>query len=239
MTDNIIIFNEYETMLEIYNNKYSICRFGDGEIYHLFQTKSKYKSGGQICSKIFQNKLEKVLTNTNKNILIGFSGHFSNKEFCDLNYKNQILSECSIKFFNEYKLKLKNKYPFLFLKKIYSAEITRLSQLNNYLPIIEIFDKMFSENNCVFIGNIKNINIIKSKFINKFKNIEFIEGPNLNAFNNYDDILNKINNIDEIKTKLILISLGPTSTILCYDLALQGNWTIDTGHYFDMLSKIS
>ena len=32
------------------------------------------------------------------------------------------------------------------------------------------------------------------------------------------------------KNKLILIALGPTATVLAYDLAKRGYWAVDIGH---------
>lgn len=237
-TSNIEMFNEYETMMKIYTEKCSICRYGDGEIYHMFQYKSKYKSGGQKCSSTFQQKLIDVLKNTNEKILIGFSGYYCDDDFIKDNYVPNSLSNATKNFISETKPKLYAKFPSLFAAKLYSAEITRLAQLKNNKPIIEIFNKMFSENDCVFVGNIKVINIIRYTMYEIFKSIEFIETPCSNAYDDYDKICDSIIQTDLSKNKLLLISLGPTATIMSYDLSLKGHWVIDIGHYFEIYAKI-
>ena len=58
--------------------------------------------------------------------------------------------------------------------------------------------------------------------------------PNLNAFKVYNKILTEVISIqkkDLIQEKnLILVSLGPTATILAYDLHRLGYQAIDVGH---------
>ena len=61
------------------------------------------------------------------------------------------------------------------------------------------------------------------------KSIKRILCPSTNAFKNYNEILEKIIEFAE-KENLILISLGPTATVLAFDLAKLGYWAIDIGH---------
>ena len=65
-------------------------------------------------------------------------------------------------------------------------------------------------------------------FFNNSKSIKRIICPNFNAFNSYDKILNSVLKIS--KDKLILIALGPTATVLAYDLTKYGYQAIDIGH---------
>ena len=61
------------------------------------------------------------------------------------------------------------------------------------------------------------------------KSIKRILAPSKNAFSKYDEILNVVKkNIS--KDKLILIALGPTATVLAYDLFKLGYQAIDIGH---------
>ena len=71
--------------------------------------------------------------------------------------------------------------------------------------------------------------------------IERIICPSVNAYSKYKDILNQVKKQD--KSKLILIALGPTATILAYDLSNEGYQAIDIGHidieYEWYLKKVS
>ena len=53
--------------------------------------------------------------------------------------------------------------------------------------------------------------------------------PSENAFSNYDEIYSTI--IDRVpQSDLVLIALGPTATVLAYDLFLAGYQAVDIGH---------
>lgn len=211
-------------------------RYGDGEIAHLFKTNPKYGSGGQCCSGEFRNKLINIFNNKNNKILVAFTGYFNDNKFIKENYIG-VLSNSTKRFIERYRTRLQKDFPNIFNTTLYSTEITRLPQLNvdNKKYVVNMFNKLFIENDCVFIGNDNVINLVQQKFINLFKNIEFIFGPSNNAYNSYDSIIENLFNIENLKEKLILISLGPTATVMSYDLAQQDYWTIDIGHYFEFL----
>ena len=58
--------------------------------------------------------------------------------------------------------------------------------------------------------------------------VERILCPSENAFDVYDNIIKTVLNQD--KSKLIIIALGPTASVLAYDLYLEGFQAIDIGH---------
>lgn len=61
--------------------------------------------------------------------------------------------------------------------------------------------------------------------------IKRIECPVTNAFEKYDLIFKKVQEfLDENPDYLTLISLGPTATILSYDLCKKGHRALDIGH---------
>lgn len=53
--------------------------------------------------------------------------------------------------------------------------------------------------------------------------------PNREAFRLYDAILETVK-AHASKDDLILLALGPTATVLAYDLAAAGYWAVDAGH---------
>ena len=52
--------------------------------------------------------------------------------------------------------------------------------------------------------------------------------PGQNSFAQYDRILERILNVHS-RDELILICLGPTATLLAYDLYCKGLWAVDIG----------
>ncbi len=70
---------------------------------------------------------------------------------------------------------------------------------------------------------------LDNDLLSSAKKIGRIICPEENAWNAYTEILSSIekqgNNYD-----IILCSLGPTATVLAFDLAKKGFWAIDIGH---------
>ena len=60
------------------------------------------------------------------------------------------------------------------------------------------------------------------------KSVSRILGPAENAYDKYNEILAEAKKIS--KDKLILLALGPTATILAYDLYKLGYQAVDIGH---------
>ena len=69
---------------------------------------------------------------------------------------------------------------------------------------------------------------VGNDLFNNVRSIERIICPSKNAFSQYDKILDLVRKQD--KSKLILIALGPTATVLAYDLSNYGYQAIDIGH---------
>ena len=134
-----------------------------------------------------------------------------------------------------------NKYKFslgkiLNKKKIYyNSFITRFmtlfkNKINNK-KYISKFKTIWNNKNIIIIEGDKTRVGIGNDLFNNTKSIKRIICPNENAFSVFDKILNYFhtNNID--KKSLILISLGPTATILAYELCKLGFQSIDIGHF--------
>lgn len=60
------------------------------------------------------------------------------------------------------------------------------------------------------------------------KSIDYKYAPSKDAFDFYDELLIEALKLD--KEKLIIAILGPTATVLAYDLAMRGYQALDFGH---------
>ena len=65
-------------------------------------------------------------------------------------------------------------------------------------------------------------------FMNNARSIQRIICPSSNAFRHYDVILQSVKK--HYNGHLVLLSLGPTASVLAYDLFMQGIRAIDIGH---------
>lgn len=124
-------------------------------------------------------------------------------------------------------------YKHLNFKNIYgSGFFTR-----NYIAVEDKSNSKEYFDNVKKIWNNREVILIEGKYsrlgvgndlFDNVKSLKRILCPNENAFDKYCEILNEAKKQD--KTKLILIALGPTATILAYDLHKLGYQTVDIGH---------
>ena len=212
-----------ETLDEIINNNKSISRFGDGELNLIFGFKIRFQKYDKILSK----RLCDILQTNEKDFLIGMPDQ--------LNFENiDKYTDGSKKFWakwikkNIFKLILKLNEK----KTYYSSYITRFYILykdkSKVYKYVEKLKKIWNKKDIVIIeGQQSRLGVNNSLFDN-VKSIKRILCPSKNAFNIYDKILNLALKIE--KNKLILLALGPTATVLAYDLYKAGYQVIDIGH---------
>ena len=124
-------------------------------------------------------------------------------------------------------------YKIINMNKIYyDTQVTRLyidikdkSKVENRFNLVK---SLWNNREVVIVEGEKSRLGIGNDLFNGCKTIERIICPSINAFSKYDEILKEVKKQD--KSKLILIALGPTATILAYDLSNEGYQAIDIGH---------
>ena len=200
---NIKIYDEDETLDEIiYKNK-SISRYGDGE-FKLVLGSSKEKK-----------------------LLVGINLPYKLK---NLNRLNPFVKNLYKEWFQSYKFKLAK---ILKNRKYYSSTISRfyidLKSKKRVKKYIKKLKMIWDHKEIVIIEGEQSRLGIGNDLFNNTISIQRILCPILNAFNRYKEIINTIKNKVN-KNKLILIALGPTATVLSYDLYKLGYQAIDIGH---------
>ena len=210
-----------ETIDYIIKNQASISRYGDGEL-KLMNNKSIFF---QNHSEELSNRLKEIAKSSCKNHIVCIPDIFADLTIYDeepyeywklhvaktrrlwysiLNrdkqYFNSFISRC----YYMYKDKSKSREWFKKIKLIWN---------NREVVIIE------GEKSRLGIGN---------DLLNNCRSIERILCPVKNSFSKYEEILEQAQKID--KNKLILLALGPTATVLAYDLCKLGYQAVDIGH---------
>lgn len=218
---NILSFQE--TVNEIIKNKKSISRFGDGEFNLII--KDKGITFQKLDDKISE-RLYEVLNSELPNLLVAIPKSLVSIKNLKIDAKDFWLGFI---FHKEQRISdaIKNK------SKIFGdAFISRFYQ--DYINKKEVPQKVKSLQN---IWENKNILIVEGEFsrlgigndfFSNAQSIERIICPAKNAFEKYDKILNITK--EHGKNKLIIIALGPSATILAYDLAKENYWALDLGH---------
>lgn len=207
MENKIKVYSTDETMEILVNTDKSICRFGDGELKLIYDL--NYNIGFQPNDVELQNRLKSILIDKpNDNILVSI---------VYLEQPNNLISEEKRNFLLEL-VKIQNSdYKFG------AANITRKL---NYIPQ---FKKIWNNKDVIIIEGEYTRSGVGNDLFDNTKSIKRIVCPATNAFKKYYEIYNYIvENIN--KDNLLLCSLGPTATILSYDLSKLGYRVLDIGH---------
>jgi glycosyltransferase family protein len=216
------IVSPEETLEEIINNKKSISRFGDGEFRLIFGI----SIGFQKANKLLSERLKNILESNDNGILIGIPNSLN---FEYLEKYNELSKNYWLKFIEENKFKLilfnTNKIYYSSLISRFYIDYKNKSYVSKYIKKLK---KLWEQKDIVIIEGQKSRLGIGNDLFNNTNSIKRIICPALNAFNIYYKILKEALKVD--KNKLILLALGPTATVLSYDLYKAGYQAIDLGH---------
>ena len=217
------ILSPEETLDEIINNNRSISRYGDGEFDLIFGK----GIGFQKFNKILTKKLKRVLNNKRNGFLVGINVPYNNTYLDKYTYKSK---EFYINWVEKEKIglftliNLNKKYYSSFISRFY-LEIKDKSKVPDYIKKLK---QIWDQKDILIVEGEKSRLGIGNDLFNNSKSIKRIICPAENAFNVYDKIINEVKKFD--KSFLILLALGPTSTVLAYDLYHLGYQAIDIGH---------
>ena len=223
---NVNILSCEETIEYIIKNKSSVSRFGDGEMLIIDnESDIGFQEKDENLSQSLRNVLDKK---TETNMLICIPRWIFKKE--DLRKRTKKSQKWCKKYLNEH---LKT-----WCNKINKNELYGDTSFNrNYIGLknkaeaVEIFNKLKriweGRNVCFIEGDLCYLGIGNDLFDNA-KSIKRIIAPAKSAFNKYKEILSACKALK--KDTLFLIALGPTATVLAYDLYKEGYQAIDIGH---------
>lgn len=224
-----------ETVNDIIRNKKSISRYGDGEFDIIFNYLGYgnvelgfQKSNPELAKRL----LELLKTKSLSNHIIGLPGCIGTVGVKKFRWEDA-------RYWQNYlRRHLSHLLAIISLDKIYGdSNFTRF-----YLPMrnkssvrsyVKLLKQIWDNRDLLIIeGSMTRLGVNNDLF-NAAKSIKRIIAPAKNAYEKYSEIYNTA--ISYLKERrdadiLILVSLGPTATILTYDLCKAGFQAIDTGH---------
>ena len=211
-----------ETISEIVNHKKSISRFGDGEFRLILPNENlKFQEENQLLTE----KLKEVLTSNLENHLVAIPESFHSVKAFKLNVKYWWIDFINI-FGNQFSryLSKEKTYGNAFISRFY-LDYENKSQVEKTIKNLK---KIWHNKDVLIIeGEFSRLGIGNDLF-DGVSSLKRLICPSKNAFSHYDEIVEKAKELG--KDKLVLIALGPTATVLSYDLALAGFWGVDIGH---------
>lgn len=220
-----IVHSGTEAIDRIIQEHLSICRFGDGE-FAIMKGESRQKF--QHPDERLTKRLIEVLQSHEPKILICIPDTYGSLSIYNDNYKYNARAYMT----EETRLA---QYQLLDFERVYyDANLTRpyVSYIDNNTDAprkrFQHLQQIWENRDILMIEGEKTRTGIGNDLFHNAKRIQRILCPAEHAFDQYDNILNTA--LTQDRNLLVLIALGPTATVLAYDLAKAGFQALDIGH---------
>ncbi len=211
-----------ELLRRILAEKCSLCRYGDGEFEIMLYRERAWFQKVDIG---LAERMREIILSKREDVIIALADNFGNLD----KYKEEAANDI-----REYMVQSREEIILLFNRdgSYYDTYVSRpyiIYKDKEYAKeIFRLFKKVWQDREVLLIeGRTARIGIGNDLFQGA-KGISRIECPEKNAWNIYEKILQVVKEKAGQDT-LICISLGPTATVLAYDLAVAGYQALDIG----------
>jgi len=210
-----------DTIDLILSEKKSFVRFGDGEFNQLSQISIGFQDGDEVLSI----RLKEILNCKSTDCLICIPG--SLHTLSGMVWRSKLMwIHLICKYYKNYHLNF--KFDVIYPNSLITRPYMDLSDKNRSITIFNKLKQIWNGRDIIIIeGEHSKLGVGNDLFFNA-KSVKRLITASKNAFEKYDLILDEVLNYD--KNSLILIALGPTATVLAYDLANNGFQACDVGH---------
>jgi len=213
-----------ETIQKIVQDKVSVSRYGDGEFEIILGAKAAYQEKNIELA----GRLKEILISNLEGHIVALADDYGCMEGIREENKNTIRKYMTAE-------KRKEHYQYIDMgKQYYNAYMSRPyviyphDKREEACARFETLKKIWDGQKLLLVeGCYTRMGVGNDLFCNA-ELIERIIAPNENAFSVYQEILEAV--LQTGKDRMVLIALGPTATVLAYDLAKEGYWAIDIGH---------
>lgn len=201
----------------------SLSRFGDGEFEIM---RGNNRPWFQIKNEELAWRLMEIFQNNDERVLVAAAQNFINLDV----YKERDAD--IIRIYMEGKTRQEIINFFNPARKYYDAYVSRpyiiYRSSQNAKVIFSLFKKIWTNRNVIMVEGKYGRTGIGNDLFSCAQSVKRIVCPATNAWNVYKEILQSV--IQHAKKEdLICISLGPTASVLAYDLAMNGIQALDIG----------
>lgn len=204
---------EIETVKNIAKNGYSIARFGDGEFNMCIGRDKSF----QNYNRFLVDRLIQVLNCEHEGLLIGINTIASEEDLTDI--------------WKKFVVRRGNRVLNLLdpTRTYESSTITTVFPKfeNEFQIYVDQLKMIWDKRKVVFVVGKESRFFYEKELFDNIECYEFIYGPAKNAYDVYDVLMAQIMKYGH--DWLIMISLGPTATVMAHDLHLKGYQAIDLG----------
>lgn len=200
----------------------SLVRFGDGE-FELLNRKPRPQF--QKVDDRLAKRLAEVLHSNHAHILIALANNYGSLNSYTESAANEIRKYMTKRVRHEHMmvLDMDREYYDAYLSRPYLMYRDKKSVGKKF----EYLKRIWRGRDVVLIEGEMTRMGVGNDLLDNAASVQRILAPTEQAFDRYDEIFAEAKRQD--KEKLILIVLGPTATVLAYDLALCGYQAIDIG----------
>jgi len=215
-----------ESIKYIIENKVSLSRFGDGEISLMCGVSLQF----QKADLLLQKRLIEVSQSNNENVFVAIPDFFISKKLMMARS-----ADFAVRFWRRGHLPFCRGtwYKYFGGRTFGDALMTRFYIDHNdksHVPAyIELCKKLWDNRDIVFIEGAKSRLGVGNDLFDNSSSVRRIICPSEDAFDEYERILQSVKSNIE-KEALIILALGPTATVMAYDLGNLGYQALDLGH---------
>ncbi len=219
-----VIKSSEDLLKKIIREHRSLCRFGDGELELM---RGKARPWFQDVNIQLSERLKEIFYSEKEEVLIAVSNNFGNLDCYTQNAADEIRAYLSNSNTRNEVMELLGTE-----REYFDAYVSR--------PYLMYRDKGHAERIFALLKTLwskRNILLVEGEYVRTgvgndlFQNaasLRRILCPYANAFDQYEEILKRIK--ENVKSgDLLLLCLGPTATVLAYDICLYGIQAIDLG----------
>ncbi|ATF41398.1 GT-D fold domain-containing glycosyltransferase [Weissella paramesenteroides] len=201
-----------ESLKVIKDNKLSVSRFGDGE--NTLIATPYFNTPFQKNSANLSKELKDILINPNHNLIVG--------------QPSPILNESHIRLWSNSFIQLKPLLEKNAHSRFVSTHLSRPLFFKKYdRTAVEMYRELWRGLDITVVtGKGSRFDLIPDMF-NTIKSVKYVYTKAVDAYDDIDDLRERLK---KDSSDLIILSLGPTATVLASDLSKMGKWAIDLGH---------
>lgn len=202
----------------------SIARFGDGEL-QIIIGKSLGKRGAkneyQVYDKNLAKKLREIIKTPTENCIVAID-RYSDEHNDKKDYKY------GLSYFENFWYRNWNKLKNLY-KYDYDYGCTATSRVSVFKEnSLNDIKKIWENKKVLFVVGEKSRFVMEPRLFQNIKEADMLVTKGKSSFEQYDNIIKQIKLYS--KDWLIFLSLGPTATVLAYELSKEGYQALDLGH---------
>lgn len=219
------ILDSFDSIQYILERKCSVSRYGDGELAMIYGK----NIGFQNADAELVERLKYVLQATDApNHIVGVPYYLKNVDGL-VSLTRTFWGD----FMRRYGTRLR---PYLSEKRTYiDTQISRFyieyHDRDRSTRQLNLLKKIWDGREVVIVEGAQSRTGVGNDLYDNAKSLQRVLGYSTNAFSHYDEMLDAIKtHVNPGEGKLILLSYGPTATILAYDLAKLGYQAVDIGH---------